>query len=967
MTSRPVPDVPYLTINTDIAQVIRRLMVFPNTALLTSSCGTGKTNINLGAIVQVNRRNLRLWEQKGTTTPEASKFRPSLILCPAGLVTSTYGEIKKGFSGDLIPHIYYGSSATYQGRGMAERAFVSREEFPNMLEELHEDDPKSAKHVFISSYFTFTRRNVEAIEKNAPGLNSDGRSVLEPDIDDDVMREYTNGDSIARYEKPGISDRGTCWEWTDEETEIERQLAMELDMDSRDDRDVVSHNHYEDADSVKWTAATEQNRKRKRPLNTHNVYSTTFNKRFNVLVLDEAHLIKNRNSNLHKMVKAIQREYLILCTATPMMNNPMDVLSYATMAWPNAQCHPLPRDFSFGSFYGPAATFLNYQPQDDPRERFIKDTKRLDAELASAYGKECDEIIRRHVVKEPTLDGTRQPLVDESKLTKEQYDNIRRWGARPWLINPIHFYLACREFNAKGSFDACRRVVREMLSALMVKRGMQTKLTLPDGTIVTPGDSLLGARFRIVDVHLDAKQQALYDGLRFRWNSDLYDDGRRDVGEAGADKRRLATDSQQRGRVRRANPAAFRHMLLPAFNLNNRKLLEPSKDTTALVNMLGIGTGKSRMTLGANSSRTVRATDNGEETGRITMGVHHSQMLATHTADGGAQWLFEALKAGPEYMMPNNRFEFVYWLAYHSPIMCRLLIQVREWIEEPQEHDLPNRVVIMAAMPWVQQDIALCLKMYGWNVSSIRADITLSERSRIIEDFNNPSTAIDVLLTSMDLSAFGLNLHGACNKGIVVQWPWSANYLLQVLGRLPRIGQRRHVEWIIYTMPGTLYDNMQSIIWAKYTRQLAVESRIHEDVCGVLADIAAYTLIFNLFSMPYHRWLWDRNVSNLNECYKDHGKAQEISVFFRYIGDMATDSVPKRHSKDFVAFSSLRGKSKEDFLAGAVGWLKGNKPKLSWTWLARNCSTRQIKRDFQQSWLEEHIGETLTTTLMKKV
>ncbi|KAI1401738.1 hypothetical protein F4819DRAFT_312545 [Hypoxylon fuscum] len=47
----------------------------------------------------------------------------------------------------------------------------------------------------------------------------------------------------------------------------------------------------------------------------------------------------------------------------------------------------------------------------------------------------------------------------------------------------------------------------------------------------------------------------------------------------------------------------------------------------------------------------------------------------------------------------------------------------------------------------------------------------------------------------MELSAFGLDLHRCCNKGIAVQWPWSANHLMQILGWLPRIGQAREENY----------------------------------------------------------------------------------------------------------------------------------------------------------------------------
>ncbi|KAI0096176.1 hypothetical protein F4776DRAFT_669579 [Hypoxylon sp. NC0597] len=256
--------------------------------------------------------------------------------------------------------------------------------------------------------------------------------------------------------------------------------------------------------------------------------------------------------------------------------------------------------------------------------------------------------------------------------------------------------------------------------------------------------------------------------------------------------------------------------------------------------------------------------------------------------------------------------------------------------------------------------------MYGWNVSSIRADMGIFERNEKINEFNDPYSTIDILLTSMDLSAFGLNLHNACHKGIIVQWPWSANHLMQILGRLPRIGQKRYVEWIIYTMPGTLYDSMQTIVWSKYARQLAVESRIHEDVRGVLADIASYTLLFNLFSMPHHRWLWDRKAFNLDVygSLDDRERPQKLSVFFQHVGQMAVSSVPQPNDPSFVHLSCLCDRTSKDFVAGAVIWLKAGKPEISWDWLAVNCSLERLADELREPWISNYLDDILRHALL---
>lgn len=94
----------------------------------------------------------------------------------------------------------------------------------------------------------------------------------------------------------------------------------------------------------------------------------------------------------------------------------------------------------------------------------------------------------------------------------------------------------------------------------------------------------------------------------------------------------------------------------------------------------------------------------------------------------------------------------------------------------------------------LHREVVLCLQMAGLQVLSIRSDHSVQERNAAIDKFNNPGTQVDLLVTSIDLSAYGLNLHKCCCKGIILQWPWNANHLLQILGRLPRINQKRVVK-----------------------------------------------------------------------------------------------------------------------------------------------------------------------------
>ncbi|KAI0181921.1 hypothetical protein GGR52DRAFT_568131 [Hypoxylon sp. FL1284] len=70
-----------------------------------------------------------------------------------------------------------------------------------------------------------------------------------------------------------------------------------------------------------------------------------FQHKFNMVICNEAHLLKDQDTSLHKSVKCLSRDKVIFCSATPM--------------------------FSYDSFYGAGADFVEYKFDDDPMLKFL--------------------------------------------------------------------------------------------------------------------------------------------------------------------------------------------------------------------------------------------------------------------------------------------------------------------------------------------------------------------------------------------------------------------------------------------------------------------------------------------------------------------------------------------------------------------------------------------------------------------
>lgn len=67
----------------------------------------------------------------------------------------------------------------------------------------------------------------------------------------------------------------------------------------------------------------------------------------------------------------------------------------------------------------------------------------------------------------------------------------------------------------------------------------------------------------------------------------------------------------------------------------------------------------------------------------------------------------------------------------------------------------------------------IVLQLMGYEVRAVRAETPLVQRNHIVNEFNSPESSVQVLIISIALSAFALNLQGECNKGIVMELLWS--------------------------------------------------------------------------------------------------------------------------------------------------------------------------------------------------
>lgn len=214
---------------------------------------------------------------------------------------------------------------------------------------------------------------------------------------------------------------------------------------------------------------------------------------FNWVVCDEGHAAKKPCSTTNKLIRALDREALLIVLATPLLNHLRDFWGYVNLIWR----HEWP--FTHGGENDPMApeTFYNEDTWDT-----IKTGKEFEKlGMARLLGQDLESLdLIRH--KEFAV----QPSPREEMLRQEFF----AYGRRPlFLLHPQLFQTLANR-NKYGAILA-QTAIRLLMKLLCIRRGMLTRLELRDKSVVSFGDSLPVAASRGVMLHCapsDARQLA---------------------------------------------------------------------------------------------------------------------------------------------------------------------------------------------------------------------------------------------------------------------------------------------------------------------------------------------------------------------------------------------------------------------------------------------------------------------------
>lgn len=368
---------------------------------------------------------------------------------------------------------------------------------------------------------------------------------------------------------------------------------------------------------------------------------------FDRVIGDEAQTLRNPEATLHRVFRLIPTRHRGFCTATPTINRMTDILGFVGMIWDLAGLHiTRPSCVTMGELEEPG-----YMPGED---------------LLSWFGSN-------------TPDEQKHDLTEFAKL-----------GFRYWLLSPS----CMANMSDRGTPDKYSQMLFQATDIFTLRRGMDTMLTLPNGTRVFPRDAVPRSRIINEEIRFGLRRAEVIQetddilaNIKFVHN-DAEDDDPAIPGE----------DDQTPGPG--MSISLIRALTLLASCFNAWRMLHTSDqlrdmDPEVLASSLQSHLAAKGVKLPSKRQvqKAILEKDKGES---AKLGSELVEMINVVSSDGPLSWIYTTLVNRPDCLAPSGRPEMVWFSLWESPLYLRIVELVLQY------HKEGKRVLVMVGSPWTQ-------------------------------------------------------------------------------------------------------------------------------------------------------------------------------------------------------------------------------------------------------------------------
>ncbi|KAK4082218.1 uncharacterized protein Triagg1_2030 [Trichoderma aggressivum f. europaeum] len=304
----------------------------------------------------------------------------------------------------------------------------------------------------------------------------------------------------------------------------------------------------------------------------------------------------------------------------------------------------------------------------------------------------------------------------------------------------------------------------------------------------------------------------------------------------GRVKKTSQLSPRERRRAMEYKSAVYRRSSLASTDVNNVKLTNPS--ARLLQRLSDLQQGALDMDAsGRPEYQRCKEARKARSNPILAAGHKEVDRVALFDTTGGLQWNFYNTRESQKLGFPPDRVNQVRYVARDSP---KYVYTVLEALDAQAKGE---RLLVYVNNPLASQMVNALLVAAGVPTLHYMSRHSQTERDHAVEAFNNPATPYICLVTSLQLSAFGVNLHQACHRGLILEQPISQAILLQAQGRLWRIGQKHDVHWKILYSRDSFDCFIEAYNLEKYATSLAAESGIDPRIKGEARAICAFDIM----------------------------------------------------------------------------------------------------------------------------
>ncbi|KAF5251970.1 hypothetical protein FANTH_2924 [Fusarium anthophilum] len=168
------------------------------------------------------------------------------------------------------------------------------------------------------------------------------------------------------------------------------------------------------------------------------------------------------------------------------------------------------------------------------------------------------------------------------------------------------------------------------------------------------------------------------------------------------------------------------------------------------------------------------------------------------------------------------------WLLIHSPIMTRALDLAIKYCKDKKE-----RLLVYVEASWIQCILVALFVTAGFDVGTVRSSDGAVETSRIIREWNNPHSGLEIFVANVDTKVMHADMQKCCSKALILDWPLEPERLLRTINHMVK-------NRLNFREPAMLSKDINLPEW----------------MTGAVREVCIFAMIKTAWHQGFNRYAW---------------------------------------------------------------------------------------------------------------